>query len=56
MKGLEWGPASTGNAVWSGARLTDVLKLMGINDETEGFSHVKVSVSKEKYLIINKYI
>ncbi|XP_065085218.1 sulfite oxidase, mitochondrial [Ochlerotatus camptorhynchus] len=38
IKGLAWGPSAVGNAQWTGVRLADVLKAMGVvSDET---SHV----------------
>ncbi|XP_055624428.1 sulfite oxidase, mitochondrial isoform X2 [Toxorhynchites rutilus septentrionalis] len=38
IKGLPWGPSAVGNAEWSGVRLVDLLKEMGVeSDET---SHV----------------
>uniref|UniRef100_T1INN5 Sulfite oxidase n=1 Tax=Strigamia maritima TaxID=126957 RepID=T1INN5_STRMM len=42
IKGLNWGAAAIGNATWSGARLIDVLKEMGIdNSNKNGFQHVQ---------------
>lgn len=39
IKGLPWGPSAVGNAQWTGVRLADVLKVMGVeSDET---SHVQ---------------
>ncbi|XP_055598643.1 sulfite oxidase, mitochondrial isoform X2 [Uranotaenia lowii] len=39
IKGLPWGPSAVGNAEWTGVRLVDVLKAMGVeSDET---SHVQ---------------
>nr|XP_019529350.2 probable sulfite oxidase, mitochondrial [Aedes albopictus] len=39
IKGLSWGSSAVGNAEWTGARLSDVLKAMGVeSDET---SHVQ---------------
>ncbi|KAL1461470.1 hypothetical protein WDU94_013363 [Cyamophila willieti] len=35
VKGLSWGPAAVGNATWTGARLTDVLKLAGLNPDPD---------------------
>lgn len=40
VKGLSWGPAAVGNAVWSGARLCDVLKAMGIESDEKRHVHV----------------
>lgn len=41
IKGLGWGQAAIGNATWSGARLRDVLKDMGITEETTKAQHVQ---------------
>ena len=43
MKGLSWGAAAIGNATWSGARLTDVLKAAGLKDDQPGIEHIQVS-------------
>lgn len=42
VRGLHWGQAAVGTAVWSGARLCDVLTAMGV--ESDDTSHVHVSV------------
>lgn len=44
VKGLSWGMAAVGNAVWTGPRLCDVLKGMGI--ESNETQHVHVSESQ----------
>lgn len=41
VKGLSWGPAAVGNAIWSGPKLCDILKGMGI--ESDEHRHVHVS-------------
>jgi sulfite oxidase len=41
VKGLSWGPAAIGNATWSGARLCDVLKAAGMEDDHPGVEHVQ---------------
>ncbi|XP_068238177.1 sulfite oxidase [Palaemon carinicauda] len=41
VKGLSWGQAAIGNATWSGARLCDVLKDMGVDEETTDALHVQ---------------
>nr|XP_027234030.1 probable sulfite oxidase, mitochondrial [Penaeus vannamei]XP_027234100.1 probable sulfite oxidase, mitochondrial [Penaeus vannamei] len=41
VKGLSWGQAAIGNAKWSGARLCDVLKDMGIERDTTDALHVQ---------------
>ena len=45
VKGLSWGPAAIGNATWSGARLCDVLKAAGMEDDHPGVEHVQVLCS-----------
>ncbi|KAI4457921.1 sulfite reductase [Holotrichia oblita] len=40
VKGLNWGASSIGNATWTGVRLVDVLKLIGVDDNTKEYSHV----------------
>lgn len=47
VKGLSWGSAAVGNAVWSGAKLCDVLKMMGV--ESDEHRHVHVSVFPLKF-------
>jgi hypothetical protein len=42
VKGLSWGPAAIGNATWSGARLYDVLKAAGLEEDHPGVEHVQV--------------
>ena len=42
VKGLSWGQAAIGNATWSGARLCDVLKDMGIKDGKTDALHIQV--------------
>lgn len=42
VKGLSWGMAAVGNAVWSGPKLCDILKEMGI--ESNENQHVHVSM------------
>lgn len=42
VKGLSWGAAAVGNAVWSGPKLCDILKNMGV--ESDELRHVHVSV------------
>ncbi|XP_066965362.1 sulfite oxidase isoform X2 [Macrobrachium rosenbergii] len=41
VKGLSWGQAAIGNATWSGARLCDVLKDMGVTLENTSALHVQ---------------
>ncbi|KRT82874.1 hypothetical protein AMK59_3021 [Oryctes borbonicus] len=40
VKGLSWSLSAVGNATWTGVRLVDVLKSVGIDDTTQGFHHV----------------
>lgn len=40
VKGLSWGSAAVGNAVWSGPKLCDILKSMGV--ESDEKRHVQV--------------
>lgn len=49
MKGINWNVGAVGNATWTGARLYDVLRDLGINEDA--FDHVQVS-----YLIKNSPI
>ncbi|XP_077541565.1 sulfite oxidase isoform X2 [Haemaphysalis longicornis] len=39
VKGLDWGPCAIGNATWSGARLVDVLRYLGIDLSDERIQH-----------------
>lgn len=41
VKGLSWGTAAIGNAEWSGVKLSDVLKKMGV--ESDEYRHVHVN-------------
>lgn len=41
VKGLSWGSAAVGNAIWSGPKLCDVLREMGV--ESDENLHVQVS-------------
>lgn len=41
LKGLSWGVGAVGNVTWSGARLCDVLKSLGVDEEK--YNHVQVS-------------
>jgi hypothetical protein len=42
VKGLSWGPAAIGNATWSGARLYDVLKAAGLEEDNPDVEHIQV--------------
>lgn len=42
-----WGPGATGNAVWRGARLTDVLEAAGLTDDVEHVAFLGADVSEE---------
>lgn len=53
VKGLSWGAAAVGNAVWSGPKLRDIL--MQLNIESDDTRHVHVGVSEQIIQIsINK--
>lgn len=52
VKGLSWGQAAIGNATWSGARLCDVLRDMGIEDGKTDALHVQVGSSSVLTCII----
>lgn len=41
LRGLSWDVAAVGNAKWTGVRLCDLLKDLGINEDA--FSHVQVN-------------
>lgn len=41
VKGLNWGHAAIGNATWSGPRLRDVLKYIGVNEEDPAIQHIQ---------------
>ncbi|CAA9478436.1 MAG: hypothetical protein AVDCRST_MAG45-2 [uncultured Solirubrobacterales bacterium] len=42
-----WGPCATGTAVWSGARLADVLAAAGMHDDAEHVAFLGADVSEE---------
>lgn len=41
IKGISFGPAAVGNAVWSGPKLSDILREMGV--ESDEHLHVQVN-------------
>lgn len=41
VKGLSWGAAAVGNAEWSGPKLCDVLREMGIESDEVRHVHVR---------------
>ncbi|XP_050293036.1 sulfite oxidase-like [Anthonomus grandis grandis] len=41
VKGLSWGPCAIGNAEWTGVRLRDLLKEVGITEDEETYKHVQ---------------
>ena len=43
VKGLDWGPAVIGNAVWTGVKLCDLLTSLGVTEDTK-FKHVQVFI------------
>lgn len=51
VKGLSWGSAAIGNAVWSGPRLCDILREMGISSDEK--RHVQVSKYFTIYTMVN---
>lgn len=53
VKGLSWGPAAVGNAVWTGVKLCDVLKEMGIESDEKRHVHVIVSIVPIFFLILD---
>lgn len=40
VKGLDWGPCAIGNATWSGARLVDVLRYLGVDLSDKRIQHI----------------
>ena len=50
LKGLSWSVGAVGNATWSGAKLCDVLKDLGIDEEK--YNHVQVFSNEFTYLSI----
>lgn len=40
VKGLSWGSSAVGNAVWSGPKLCDILKDLGIESDDKRHVHV----------------
>lgn len=49
VKGLSWGTAAVGNAVWSGPRLCDILKEMGIESNETQHVHVSITCVCQRY-------
>lgn len=43
VRGLSWGHAAVGNATWTGARLSDVLRAAGYDERSAKGKHVCVS-------------
>lgn len=52
MKGLSWGFAAIGNAIWSGPRLRDVLLSAGVKEDDPKFKHVHVSLRFANFLFL----
>lgn len=46
LRGLSWGVGAVGNATWTGTRLCDVLKDLGINEDN--YNHIQVLMYKRK--------
>lgn len=42
VKGLSWGAAAVGNAIWSGPKLCDILNQMGVKSNETHHVHVCV--------------
>ncbi|KAJ8920501.1 hypothetical protein NQ315_005370 [Exocentrus adspersus] len=40
VKGLNWGPGAVGTATWTGVRLSDILRTVGVNED-DGYKHVQ---------------
>lgn len=40
VRGLHWGQCAVGNAVWSGPKLSDVLREMGVESDDRKHVHV----------------
>lgn len=57
VKGLSWGIAAVGNAVWSGPRLCEVLKELGIESDDKRHVHVIAffveSISTRKLILFH---
>lgn len=53
VKGLSWGMAAVGNAVWTGPKLCDILKEMGIESNETQHVHVSVRRSSSSITIEN---
>lgn len=51
VKGLSWGQAAVGNAIWSGPKLRDILKEIGIESDEERHVHVRVVKNSFSLLI-----
>lgn len=45
---MSWGHAAIGNAEWTGVKLSDLLKKLGVNESSKAL-HVQV-----KFIIINQ--
>ncbi|KAK3919403.1 Sulfite oxidase, mitochondrial [Frankliniella fusca] len=41
VKGLNWGHAAVGNATWTGPRLSDVLRHIGVNENDPSVQHIQ---------------
>lgn len=50
VKGLSWGAAAVGNAVWSGPKLCDILKEMGIESDEVRHVHVRIIIYNNENL------
>ncbi|KAE8742914.1 hypothetical protein FOCC_FOCC011466 [Frankliniella occidentalis] len=41
VKGLNWGHAAIGNATWSGPRLSDILRYIGVKENDPSIQHIQ---------------
>ncbi len=53
VKGLSWNGAAVGNAIWSGPRLCEILKDLGIESDDKRHVHVKNTFSEVRDQILN---
>jgi sulfite oxidase len=51
VKGLSWGAAAVGNATWTGVRLRDVLKKVGVDEDDKSLKHVQVILHESVSII-----
>lgn len=56
VKGLSWGMAAVGNAVWTGPKLCDILKEMGIESNETQHVHVSAYRFRCRSRYFNKFL